>query len=192
MQQKGKEIDIHVVQKTFNLPSFSETFSLKNKSMSNEFGPVLSAASPRGKDIHISKLHSQRQTQCHPKKSTLKRHLEQIEQDKVLVQPAHFGGHPSKKLKSDWDSLFYNNEACGNGDNKYRNATNADDVFQKSKKRQSFLVRGKEMKSYFHLLEDDLIQDFLQRDKCTKITDKVSTNYEYCHVSKSCKAIYRL
>ncbi|XP_060551228.1 speedy protein 1-B-like isoform X2 [Ruditapes philippinarum] len=106
----------------------------------------------------------------HPKKLTLKRHLGQIENVKVLVQPSHVRAYPSKKLKTDWDSLFYNNfdfnKKCKDG------SLLGNDCYQTPKQRQSFLVRGKEMKAYFHLLEDDVIQEFLQVDKCTKVTDK--------------------
>lgn len=165
MQQEIKQIKSYYNLRKTYLPSFSEAFYSNFNSMSNKFGPVLSATSPRGRDEHLSKLK-----QCHPKKSTLKRHLESVEHEKVLVQPAHLSGLPLKKLKSDWDSLFYNNETCGNTGSGQQAVTN--EHFQKSKKRQSFLVKGKEMKSFFHLLEDDLIHDFLQRDRCMKITDK--------------------
>lgn len=119
--------------------------------MSETFGPVLSAASPRGRDEHLSKLK-----RCHPKKSTLKRHLETVEHEKVLVQPAHLSGLPSKKLKSDWDSLFYNNETCGNAVSRQQTA-NGNELYEMSKKRQSFLVKGKEMKCFFHLLGNAIL-----------------------------------
>ncbi|KAH3854710.1 hypothetical protein DPMN_097259, partial [Dreissena polymorpha] len=126
--------------------------------------------------------------QRHPKKNALKRHLDQsyetdnVKTENVIVQPAQPENHSAKRLKSDWDLLFFNHE---------RNALNIFRVpmqetppvpktfetghtngFSKIKKRKSFLVTGKEMKSFFHLLEDDVIKDFLHRDKCLKITDK--------------------
>ena len=149
MQEKFEEQCKSVI--SYKLPSFFDAFSLKSHPMSNQFGPVLSATSPKGNHVHISKI--KRQLQYHPKKSTLKRHLEQIENEKVLVQPAHDGAYPYKKIKSDWDSLFYNNETCSDESVAYNQRNvRGNDVYQKQKKRQSFLVRGKEMKSYFHLL----------------------------------------
>lgn len=38
--------------------------------------------------------------------------------------------------------------------------------------RHHFAVKRTEMRAYFRLLEDDVIQDFLQRDACQRISDK--------------------
>lgn len=139
--------------------------------MSYAVGSVVSPSSQKGRDIHVSKLHKL----IHPKKSTLKRHLhdlevEQTDHGKVCVQSVQSGSHLTKKLKSDWDLLFYNGshdgEAFDFGDRSISYKHFIDETCAKSpttsaieqysppkvKKRQSFLVRGKEMKSFFRLL----------------------------------------
>ncbi|XP_063426681.1 speedy protein 1-B-like [Mytilus trossulus] len=39
-------------------------------------------------------------------------------------------------------------------------------------RKQSFIVKGKEMRAFFRLLEDEVVQDFLEADSCIKISDK--------------------
>ena len=122
------------------LPSFREVFEPYTLSMNSSIEHFLEPH--RRKDLGITKSFHHK---IHPKKSALKRHLEQ---EKVLVQPVQNDIHVAKRFRSDWDLLFYNNSDSFNasGGNKIPLSTEC------KKKRQSFLVRGKEMKSFFHLL----------------------------------------
>ncbi|KAL4237457.1 hypothetical protein ACF0H5_002174 [Mactra antiquata] len=155
------------VSKASSTPSSSELDLIDCISMSDNQGSALLENTARGTGIKLLKTARH----YHPKKSHLKRHLKQDNVwNEVLVEPAQYSGQSNKKLKSDleWDLLFYNNELPEEPVKKKRTSV----CQSKQGDKQSFFVRGKEMKSYFKLLDDELIQDFLCRDKCMKITDK--------------------
>lgn len=96
----------------------------------------------------------------HPKKNALKRQLRDLEQERVIVQPIQPDQQIAKRLKSDWDLLFYNKDDAN--PNKLEGNRLLDErhglinehlqlAAPKAKKRLSFLVKGREMKSFFHL-----------------------------------------
>ena len=123
-------------------------------------------------NAYVSDKHDIQKRNQHPKKNALKRHLHDLEkkheQGKVLVQPTHSDNRIIKKLKSDWDLLFYNNDDSKVDEHDVTSAFTCDANFSVSpaerlsvsfppqvrtrdNRRQSFLVKGKEMKSFFHL-----------------------------------------
>ena len=123
---------VYKVQTSRQLPSFSDSFKLYTLSMNSSIEQFLRSSNLQ-QNSEIPKLRH--------KKNSLKRHLEQ-EQEKVVVQPIQNDMHIAKRFRSDWDLLFFNEPEAGN--KKDQSGARA--------KRQSFLVRGKEMKSFFHLL----------------------------------------
>ena len=133
--------EIYCQQQRF-LPSFRDAFNPYTLSMNSSIEHFLEP--PKRKDLGIGLAKS-----FHPKKSALKRHLEQ---EKVLVQPVQNDTHLAKRFRSDWDLLFYSNNDSFNAD--VLGGSINPLPTECKKKRQSFLVRGKEMKSFFHLLGD--------------------------------------
>lgn len=106
------------------LPSFKEAFQPFTVSMNSS----------------IEQFVGSTKVQFHSTKNSLKRHLES---EKVIVQPVQNDTHLAKRIRSDWDLLFFNTTENGH---------KIGGLESRIKKRQSFLVRGKEMKSFFHLL----------------------------------------
>lgn len=152
-----RQLRFHPTQnsgKTGFSANFCGSYTSDCISMSTIRGPLLTPDSPNGSGIKISK----KARHYHPKKSHLKRHLEQENDwnEKVLVQSVHSNGHSAKKLKSDWDLLFYNHEFSKETDEKQTTiqipAKTGERACPTKKDRQSFLVRGKEMRSFFRLI----------------------------------------
>ena len=123
------------------LPSFKDSFQAYTLSMNSSIEQLLEPSTVQNLVSSSSDIRK-----FHPKKNALKRHFEQ---EKVLVQPVQNDRHLAKRFRSDWDLLFYNND----GQTAFGNKKVVPTDFR-TKKRQSFLVRGKEMKSFFHLLGD--------------------------------------
>ena len=117
------------------LPSFSDTFKPYTLSMNSSIEQFLRSSNLQ-QNPEIPRLRH--------KKNSLKRQLEQ-EHEKVVVQPVQNDLHIAKRFRSDWDLLFFSA-------NEPEKKSLKTDHHGAKAKRQSFLVRGKEMKSFFHLL----------------------------------------
>ena len=130
MSSKSKQINKDKTSR--QLPSFTDTFKPYTLSMNSSIEQFLRSSNLQ-QNPEIPRLRH--------KKNSLKRHLEQ-EQEKVVVQPVQNDLHIAKRFRSDWDLLFFSAAEPGN----------KIDHSGARAKRQSFLVRGKEMKSFFHLL----------------------------------------
>ncbi|KAK3596485.1 hypothetical protein CHS0354_007392 [Potamilus streckersoni] len=155
------------------LPSFEEAFGFlckfQSPSMTSGLDQLVSAACGPSNDGFCHVIPESLNRRSQGRKAALKR---QHDHEKVQVLQVLDEEQSAKKFRSDWDILF--SEPCNAGDR------NDDDWrFQSclqqqmpQKKKQSFLVRGKEMRAYFRLLEDEVIQEFLEMDSCMRISDK--------------------
>lgn len=142
------------VEKSTVLPSFSQAFDAR---MSTRLQRNQSKNAEISDKVYCASKHETLKARDHPKKTALKRHLHELELEKVVVQPSQPDNHFAKRLKSDWDLLFYNNhdnqsdDGRSNGGNRGLLERVQSPTVQKTKRRQSFLVKGKEMKCFFHL-----------------------------------------